>query len=83
MIPLPEDSYSDVVVPKLRVPVGHWKDGICDCFTYGPCHNHFLMACFCPLGKFSMRVDYSHEHSTGLTLTQYEPQLQQGKLLLV
>lgn len=54
-VPMPssENGFDNTImmVPKINVPVGHWKDGICDCLTYGPCHNHCLMACFCPLRK--------------------------------
>ena len=49
MVALPENSGGQVIVPKINVPVGHWKDGLCDCFTYGPFHNHCCISCFCPL----------------------------------
>lgn len=38
-----------MVIPKLTVPVGAWKDGICGCCAYGPCHTHLWMSCCCPL----------------------------------
>lgn len=53
LVPLPDAISS---VPKLNIPVGHWKDGICNCFAYGPCHNHCLMAAICPLSEYTIRV---------------------------
>lgn len=29
-------------------PRGRWKDGLCDCFKFGPCHPALLNAFFCP-----------------------------------
>jgi len=56
MVPMDNTSSESInnfatncLVPKIAVPVGHWKDGLCDCCSYGPCHNHCLMAFFCPL----------------------------------
>ena len=25
------------------IPTGIWRDGLCDCCAYGPCHVHFYM----------------------------------------
>ena len=34
-------------VQKSHVPVGHWKDGLCDCFQYGICHASLCISCWC------------------------------------
>jgi hypothetical protein len=34
---------------QYRIPLGLWKDGLCDFFKYGPCHSSFLLSCLCPL----------------------------------
>jgi len=34
-------------VKKTNVPVGHWKDGFCDCLNYGCCHAHLCTSCWC------------------------------------
>lgn len=47
------NNFGDMMVPKINVPVGHWKDGLCDCCTYGPVHNHCLMAFCCTLREYS------------------------------
>lgn len=47
LVPLPDMISSSR--NNLNVPVGHWKDGLCNCFAYGPCHNHCIMAAICPL----------------------------------
>ena len=28
------------------IPTGIWRDGLCDCCAYGPCHAHFCMTLF-------------------------------------
>jgi hypothetical protein len=35
----------------IDIPVGYWKDGMCDMCTYGLCHPTLWHALFCPLGK--------------------------------
>jgi len=35
------------IVPKLNVPVGHWKDSIWSCCTYGCCHASVCTSCWC------------------------------------
>ncbi len=32
-----------------RIPLGSWKDGLCDFCKYGPCHPSFLISCLFPL----------------------------------
>lgn len=29
------------------IPLGVWRDGLCDCCKFGPCHPSLLTACFC------------------------------------
>ena len=31
------------------VPMGHWRDGLCDCLKFGPCHPILLNSIICPL----------------------------------
>mmetsp|Transcript_5288 Transcript_5288/g.10334 ORF Transcript_5288/g.10334 Transcript_5288/m.10334 type:complete len:344 (+) Transcript_5288:164-1195(+) len=31
------------------IPTGVWRDSLCDCLRFGPCHPHFLNAWFCRL----------------------------------
>ena len=81
MVALPENSGGQVIVPKINVPVGHWKDGLCDCFTYGPFHNHCCISCFCPLSK-SRRSNRCCK-SWNCRLTFNELQLQQDTSLVV
>jgi hypothetical protein len=33
---------------EVSVPVGEWRDDLCDCCAFGPFHPLFLNACFCP-----------------------------------
>ena len=33
----------------IRIPVGHWRDGICGCFSHGICHPHMWTSCCCHL----------------------------------
>ena len=32
-----------------RIPLGSWKDSLCDFCKYGPCHSSFLISCLFPL----------------------------------
>lgn len=45
-IPMPT---MQVGLPRVNVPVGQWRDGICDCCKYGMCHNHLWTSCCCCL----------------------------------
>lgn len=58
MVPMPSSSLTEtMMIPKVKVPVGQWRDGIFSCFNYGPFHNHCLMAAFFPMSKFP-RFDF-------------------------
>lgn len=35
----------------VSVPVGEWRDDLCDCCAFGPLHPLFLNACLCPHSK--------------------------------
>jgi hypothetical protein len=37
--------------------VGQWRDGLCDCFKHGVCHNHLWLSYCCCLSKCT-RVYY-------------------------
>ena len=39
-VPFPANSngYSGSAIPRVSVPVGHWKDGFCDCCRLGIIH---------------------------------------------
>lgn len=45
--PLAADTTSD----RSSIPVGHWRDDICDCFRYGIFHAHCACSAFCTLSK--------------------------------
>mmetsp|Transcript_18076 Transcript_18076/g.28353 ORF Transcript_18076/g.28353 Transcript_18076/m.28353 type:complete len:341 (-) Transcript_18076:578-1600(-) len=32
---------------EYRIPTGAWRDSLCDCFKFGPCHPSLLTACCC------------------------------------
>eukprot|EP00590_Aulacoseira_subarctica_P000034 CAMPEP_0172438056 /NCGR_PEP_ID=MMETSP1064-20121228/72592_1 /TAXON_ID=202472 /ORGANISM="Aulacoseira subarctica , Strain CCAP 1002/5" /LENGTH=648 /DNA_ID=CAMNT_0013186581 /DNA_START=388 /DNA_END=2331 /DNA_ORIENTATION=- len=55
---------------EVSVPVGEWRDDLCDCCAFGPFHPLFLNACFCPhvaMGQIMSRsgLDYKgHEAQT-------------------
>lgn len=34
-------------VQKMNIPVGHWKDGLCDCLRYGCCHASVCTSAWC------------------------------------
>jgi hypothetical protein len=36
----------------LSIPVGKFRDGLFDCFTYGACHASWWTSCICPLRTF-------------------------------
>jgi Cys-rich protein (TIGR01571 family) len=45
-----------------RIPRGHWRDGICDCFAHGVCHPMLWLACCCrplALGQILTRSNLS------------------------
>jgi hypothetical protein len=48
-IPMPT---MQVGLPRVNVPVGQWRDGICDCCKYGMCHNHLWTSCCCCLSMY-------------------------------
>eukprot|EP00540_Astrosyne_radiata_P014819 CAMPEP_0116846678 /NCGR_PEP_ID=MMETSP0418-20121206/13977_1 /TAXON_ID=1158023 /ORGANISM="Astrosyne radiata, Strain 13vi08-1A" /LENGTH=201 /DNA_ID=CAMNT_0004477969 /DNA_START=64 /DNA_END=669 /DNA_ORIENTATION=+ len=50
-VPIPTNASQPSVVgsPKVNVPVGQWKDALCSCCAYGFAHNHWMIACLCPL----------------------------------
>ena len=56
MVPLQESSHTNIMSHKVHIPVGHWRDGLCNCCLYGPCHNRFCMAWCCPLGTCLYRI---------------------------
>jgi len=45
--PLVTPSCADNVA-DFSSPRGYWKDGLCDCCAFGPCHPSLLNAIFCP-----------------------------------
>jgi Cys-rich protein (TIGR01571 family) len=45
---------------KIEIPSGRWRNGICDCCTYGPCHAQcWLTFCCAPLalGQIMTRMN--------------------------
>jgi len=53
-VPFPATSndFSGQAVPRASVPVGHWKDGLCDCCRLGCVHPVIWNAWCCPLSEF-------------------------------
>ncbi|KAL3816488.1 hypothetical protein ACHAXA_005844 [Cyclostephanos tholiformis] len=53
------NGYTGCAIPRSSVPVGHWKDGLCDCFRLGVIHPVVWNACFFPfllLGQVMHRL---------------------------
>merc|ERR1719253_2203090 len=50
-VPFPAgaNGYSGAAAPRASVPVGAWKDGLCDCFRHGLVHPVLWNACCCRL----------------------------------
>ena len=51
----------DLETVGVGVPVGRWRDRLCDCGAYGICHALFLTTFFCPLLALSQvmtRLNY-------------------------
>jgi Cys-rich protein (TIGR01571 family) len=50
-VPFPAgaNGYSGSAVPRASVPVGAWRDGLCDCFSHGLIHPMLWNACYCRL----------------------------------
>lgn len=49
-VPMPggADNFDEAMMrPRISVPVGHWRDGVCDIFTYGCCHVLLWNSIFC------------------------------------
>ena len=44
-------GYSGSAMPRVSVPVGHWKDGVCDCFRLGIIHPVLWSACCCQFSE--------------------------------
>jgi hypothetical protein len=49
-IPLPPQE--ECIQPRVQVPVGHWKDGFWDLFSYGFFHPTVLNSCCCTTSKW-------------------------------
>lgn len=61
-VPMDTTTADGLVKKKMKkstIPIGAWKDGLCDCCTYGPCHATLWTAWFCPLlaaGQLATRL---------------------------
>jgi hypothetical protein len=40
-------------IKTMNIPVGSWRDGLCNLCNYGPCHPYLWTSCCCPLGKLN------------------------------
>lgn len=74
-VPFPAgaNGYSGAAIPRASVPVGHWKDGVCDCFQHGLIHPVLWNACCCPLvlvGQVMHRLKLTWLASEGGTVAQ-------------
>lgn len=55
LVPKPVGYISEDLI---EAPIGRWKDGLFDCFKYGPCHAHLWCALLCrelALGQIMQR----------------------------
>mmetsp|Transcript_22604 Transcript_22604/g.33186 ORF Transcript_22604/g.33186 Transcript_22604/m.33186 type:complete len:249 (+) Transcript_22604:100-846(+) len=43
LVPLPDN----IDTPRLKIPTGNWKDGLCSFFSHGICHAHLCCSIFC------------------------------------
>jgi len=53
-IAMPSSAVLQVGLPRVNVPVGQWRDGLCDCCKYGMCHNHLWTSNCCCLSTYLM-----------------------------
>ena len=51
---MPVTASLEVGLPRVNVPVGQWRDGLCDCCKYGLCHNALWTSTFCCLSKWNV-----------------------------
>jgi len=54
-VPMPREVQS-MVTGEISIPVGHWRDGLFNCFGYGVCHPHCWTGCFCHLRKLLLLI---------------------------
>jgi len=47
-VPLGEDTMSPAT-QRANIPVGRWRDGLCECFKHGICHAWCCLIGWCPL----------------------------------
>jgi hypothetical protein len=84
------DTFQSNTQPKIqesstvfRIPIGIWKDNLCDICKYGPCHSSILLSLLCPLvslGQIYTRLELAWN---GVPAPSYSPleqqQQQRGK----
>lgn len=64
-VPVPADAAGESTAltgTANNIPRGHWRDGLCDCCSYGPFHPHLWNAWCCPLilmGQVLTRMNMS------------------------
>jgi len=59
-VPMPEQCKGRLI--GFHIPVGHWRDGLFDCFKYGVCHAHCWMSWMCTFlatGQVIRRMQFS------------------------
>ena len=54
-----------------HIPVGHWRDGLCDCCIHGCCHPLCCLAFWCSPGKLVALNDPISLSTTVLFLTMH------------
>jgi hypothetical protein len=57
-IAMPMEASLQVGLPRVHIPVGHWRDEIWDCFKHGLCHNHLWISCCCRLSEYTYCISY-------------------------
>eukprot|EP00584_Thalassiosira_punctigera_P006352 CAMPEP_0172531078 /NCGR_PEP_ID=MMETSP1067-20121228/4619_1 /TAXON_ID=265564 ORGANISM="Thalassiosira punctigera, Strain Tpunct2005C2" /NCGR_SAMPLE_ID=MMETSP1067 /ASSEMBLY_ACC=CAM_ASM_000444 /LENGTH=194 /DNA_ID=CAMNT_0013315407 /DNA_START=33 /DNA_END=614 /DNA_ORIENTATION=+ len=74
-VPFPAgaNGYSGAAIPRASVPVGDWKDGLCDCCRHGLIHPVIWNAWCCPLvlsGQVMHRLKLTWLGNEGGTIAQ-------------
>lgn len=55
-VSIPQATITNPSSSSILPPIGAWRDGICDCFSYGVCHSHCVTSCCCPLCKLRLQL---------------------------
>jgi len=48
-VPMTKDTIISPATERANIPVGRWRDGLCECLKHGCCHAWCCLNCWCPL----------------------------------